>query len=431
MELVDAAFGRKTLYIDSKEVLDSRNILTSSFSYKFLLGNTLFHVKTDSQDFDIEVEDEANSKFKDLLEQKKQRELVITDLNNEKQGMDNFLADFKQRQNAKAPPKNADFWNTTKAPNQIKDAGVDILGLFGGSNPQNLKSNTSNLAQTGDKNDFLVDFKNDGRKKEVARRLDNFDFSAPGKTKKAETNTKQGLGDDLDFLSQAKAPTAPPQQKIVPTDPFGNPIESYDSIKEQPKQQTGGDSSQQWTSFKRMSNDSFTNTSFNSAPNVPVPKSNPFDAVPDKTGTSTNPFEKITNYAKGANQNKYKIFDGPVTSTPFDARLATTHKQASPYSAPENIFEDVNDTFKDAIFLEKTNCAFEVQVGTNARQFDVNKMINESPKDEFDLELEQNRIENQANKGIFDVDPEESLEKIASGFKGFIKRTEKALVNFE
>lgn len=388
-------------------------------------------MKTDSQDFDIQVEDESNTKFKDLLEQKKQRELVITDLHNEKQGMDNFLADFKQRQNTKTTPNNNDFWNTMKAPNANKDAGADILGLFAGSNPQAQKSNTPNPSQSNDQNDFLFDFKNEGKKKEVANRLDNFDFSAPGKAKKQEVSFTQGLTDDLDFLSQTKAPIAPPQQMINPTDPFGAPIDSFDSMKEPIKSQNNSESIQQWTSFKRMSNDPFNNTPFNSNMPAPVIKSNPFDTVQEKPATSTNPFEKITNFAKGNTQNKYKIFDGPETSTPFDSKPAPTQQQAAPYSAPDNIFDEVNDTFKDAIFLEKPNRSLEVQVNSNARAFDVNKMINESPKDDFDLELEQNKLDNQGNNGIFNVDPEESLERLASGFKGFIKKTEKALVTFE
>lgn len=142
---------------------------------------------------------------------------------------------------------------------------------------------------------------------------------------------------------------------------------------------------------------------------------NPFDT--DKNNKITedlsfkNPNSENNNYGHKSN---YRIFD----NVPVDN--LTKNLQVS-----ENLFEEVNDAFKNAKLIENEG-EYIVTHQNNLERTNFDMM------DDFDKQLEQNKTLNKPYlKSPFDIDPEEGLHSLGKGLKRVFKKAQKTLHHAE
>ena len=87
----------------------------------------------------------------------------------------------------------------------------------------------------------------------------------------------------------------------------------------------------------------------------------------------------------------------------------------------ENLFEEVNDSFKNAKLIENNG---EYITAHDNSPYNTNF----ETMDDFDKQLEQNKTQNKTYvKSPFDIDPEEGLQSLGHGIKKVLKKAQKTL----
>lgn len=142
---------------------------------------------------------------------------------------------------------------------------------------------------------------------------------------------------------------------------------------------------------------------------------NQFESNPFETNTQDNPKSDDWTFKNSNTDNNQhtkksnvKIFDDVPISKSKNNKLIDN-----------NLFEEVNDAFKNAKLIEDNgNYAVSHDENPDNNNFDV--------MDDFDKQLEQNKKSNKTYlRSPFDIDPEEGMHYIGNGFKKALKKAQK------
>jgi len=395
--------------VDGEEVVNVRSTMVSSFIHRFDVGGSEFQIKKDEGDYDLFYEKQPHS---GLRGQAQQMPRVIERVN------PNPFDDLPAK-------KQESFWPSMDQPpkatqsirsNVFFEAPSGVVKSPFGSNPfANPPTTNVDLLELDLKKPTV-------KSNKFANPFEEIPLKAPVKT---PVQSSQPSSTHIDFMSlpPKSAPTksqldlqmlgfedlTPKIQPVPPTNssPFptefsdefstdGGKTDTFSGFPTQPFKPT-------WTGFKDMqtSNSDATNT-------IEVKRKlqifdNPSIAAP--APKSTNPFAAYESQQQRTGGNN------PFASQP--------------------IFDSVGDSFKDAILVPKSDRTFETKLG-NSIQIPFDDYVANGGRDEFDIELERNKRENEQSRvGRYDIDPEEKVGEIIEGVQGLIQKTSKFLGKVE
>lgn len=126
IELIVGSFGKKQLLLDQKELYNSRSVLSSDFSYKFLVDNCILIIRNKDEEFDIYPEEDESTSFRTML-MLKNHPNVSKPVQKETFSYQSSLPGIED--NSYKRPNN----NFARTDNRQNNDGVDFLGLEGNS----------------------------------------------------------------------------------------------------------------------------------------------------------------------------------------------------------------------------------------------------------------------------------------------------------
>lgn len=411
VEFVDGAFGLKVVTVDGEENVNVRSTMVSSFIHRFDVGGAEFVIKKDEGDYDLFYERQPHTGLRGLAESVPK---VIGGAgpnpfeNAPPKQPDNFWPSMEQ------PTKPSQAVRSSAFPEQPAGSQKSPFGTNPFSSPPTSNVDLLELEvkkPTVKSNKFANPFEEPSNKvpprntvahvQPAAAEIDFMSLPAKPAPSKSQLDLQMLGFEDLTPKSQ---PTPPPKSATFPpefSDDFPKesaPTDAFADFPTQPFKPT-------WTGFRDLQ---------------------------AQSNDASNPFEV---------KRKLQIFDKapttapvPKPTNPFAAYEVQQQRAGvtNPFAAQSQpIFDSVGDSFKDAVLVPKGDRAFETKLG-KASQIPLEDYVANGGMDEFDIELERNKRENEQHRaGRYDIDPEEKIGEIIEGVQGLVHKTSKFLGRVE
>ena len=383
MEFLDGSMGYKSLKIDEQELINVRSTFVSSFSNQFEIETLGLQIKKEDVDFDLFLTKKPELSFKTILEMQSKKQV------------NNTVSNPFQQINLK---------NVESIWPEIHKSGKVIENFQIPISNEKKQMNAQFKPEIPKVN--FVEFKASNNKHEIfenAFKIKRNSINSSIFESNSQSNKKEGelsfsilepyiTEDPLfsDFLENSPKIKQRAQNKIEEfADEFRSNFSSNPFDENSDKKLNNN-----WVSFKEMKSDSISERiSFEQRKNLQI-----FENLPQNNSMFNNPFDVVNNKS-----NKNNEF------------------------LPNSIFDETNESFKDAVLFQKNNSrSFATNFKDHSQQLSLEKLLNEKFKDDFDLELEKNKKENEKKSlGNYDIDPEEKMEQIVEGVQGWIQKTGK------
>lgn len=381
--------GYKSLKIDEEEIINGRSTFVSSFSHQFEIETLGLQIKKEYADFDLFLTKKPELSFKTIFE---------------------MQSKIQENKTVSNPFQQKNLKNVESIWPEIHKSGKVIENFQIPISNEKKKMNAQFKPEILEVN--LFEFKASNNKNEI--------FENAFKIQRNTINSSI-FGSNLQCNKKEAEISFNILEPYITQDPlFSDFLENSPKIKQSTSNKIeefthefrGNFSSNpfddnsdkklnnNWVSFKEMKSDSIPERiSFDQRKNLQI-----FENVPQNNSMSNNPFDMVNNKS---NKNSECL--------------------------PNSIFDETNDSFKDAVLFQKNNNrSFETNFKDHSQQLSLEKLLNEKFKDDFDLELEKNKKENEKKTvGNYDIDPEEKMEQIVEGVQGWIQKTGKFLGKVE